>query len=453
MRWTHLPAAAVVLIAVAAHAEDVLVLKNGREARGKIVEETDAGVKLDIGGGTMFYAKSQIAEVRHGAAETKPAAPAEEPAATESRDEYAVLYDDGRRAGTRSLRVARTPEGWRFEEEIVFLDKTGAPEMEVRSTERCDGNFLPLQFQVRESSGGANHRLSIGEVRGGRLYLSVTKEGDKTQSDDALPADARFPFGARELFLRETKALGGKLDARVFDTRDQRWRATRYEEAGRKPVAEDGRNVDVRVILRKRGDLVEHEWIDERLVAHMAELNGEALRAIGCTVDVVGRLRRGDTERVTGPDSAARTRYADPEGGWKISKPDPSWTFDEPAVKGAGALLQIRNAPLFATVDVMRDLSAPPDVTLERAAESLQRLCRSIAADFRVVKDGYAGEGAARVYWVEATATTKGEKTKTLARVVVKDGKVWRLLAACPEGAFEGLRADFEKIVSSFALD
>src|SRR5205085_1445732 len=131
-------------------------------------------------------------------------------------------------------------------------------------------NFLPLSFQVRESSGESEHRMAIGEVRGGRLFLTTAKAGEKTQKDDALPApDARFPFATREMFLRETKALDGRLAAKVFDTRDDRWREVNYAEGGKKPVDENGRPTTLRVVLRKRGDVAEREWIDDRLVAHM----------------------------------------------------------------------------------------------------------------------------------------------------------------------------------------
>lgn len=449
-----LAAALVLASATSALAEDVIVLENGREARGKIVEETDAGVTLDIGGGKMFYAKSRIKEIRRDAPEPK-AAPAPPPApnAADSREEYALLYQDGRRVGTRVFRAAKTPDGFRFEEEIVFLDAKGAPEMQVRTTERADANLLPLAFQVRETAGESEHRMTVGEVRGGRLYLNVTKAGEKSLSDEVLPAGARFPSAARELYLRDAKALGGKLTAQVFDTRDQRWRTTSYTESGGKPVEENGKAMTLRVVTRKRGDVVEHEWIDERLVSHMSELNGEALRAIGSTVDVIGRVRQGDADRVTGPDSAARTTYSDAEGGWRIGKPDPSWTFEVPPVRGAGALLSVRNAPLFASVDVLQDVKAPSGTTLERAAESLQRLCRSVAEDFRVVADGYVGEDAARIYWLEATATTKGEKTKTLAHIVIRKEKVYRLLAACPQGAFAALRPEMEKVLDSFVVE
>jgi hypothetical protein len=447
-------AALVLLCAGAAFAEDVIVLTNGREARGKIVEETDAGVRLQIGGGKMFYPRAAIREIRRDEGEDKPAEPPPAPTAGDARDEYGLLYQDGKRVGTRTFRVAKAPEGWRFEEEIVFLDEKGAPEMQVRTVERADANFLPISFQVRESAGESEHRMSIGEVRGGRLYLGILKDGAKTAKDEGLPApDARFPFAARELFLRESKALDGKLEARVFDTRDERWRKVSYSEGGMKPVDENGRPVTVRVVVRRRGEVVEREWLDEKLMSHMTEMNGDAMRSIASSVDVVGRLKRGDSEKATGPDSVARARYADAEAGWSIGKPDPSWTFEAPAVRGAGALLSVKNGPLFASVDVMRDLAAPPDTTVERAAESLQRLCRSIAEDFRVVKDGYVGKEPDRLYWIEATATTKGEKTRTIARVLVKKGKVWRLLAACPAGTFETLRPDFEKILDSFKVE
>src|SRR5437867_2935472 len=112
---------ASLLSAGSAVAEDVLVLKNGREARGKILEDTDTGVKLDIGGGTLFYPRAQISEVRRGAAETPVKTAPKAPQPVDARDEHSLLYDDGRRVGTRACRVARTSSGWRFDEEIVFL--------------------------------------------------------------------------------------------------------------------------------------------------------------------------------------------------------------------------------------------------------------------------------------------------------------------------------------------
>ena len=77
-------------------------------------------------------------------------------------------------------------------------------------------------------------------------------------------------------------------------------------------------------------------------------------------------------------------------------------------------------------------------------------LLRAHAKDLRVTKDGFEGKGDERTYWLEAQATTKGERTTTLARVVVAEGRVFWLLAACPEARFELCKADFEKILESF---
>jgi hypothetical protein len=445
-------ALAVLLAAATASAEDVLVLANGREARGKIVEETDAGVGLDVGAGKMFYPRAMVREIRRGTTQTPPSAPvAEAPEAADSREDYSLLYDDGRRVGTRTVRVAKTAAGFRFEEEVVLFDEKGEPSKRIHTTERCDAAFLPVSFQVRETAGESEHRMTIGELRGGRLYVTSVKSGEKTLRDEALPAEgARFPAAARELFLRNSAALGGKFEAKVYDLRDELWRTTSYAEAGTKPVEEGGAALTLRVVQRKRGDFVEREWVDARLRSHMAELSGERLRALGSTMDVVGRVKNGDGDRATGPESAARTRYVDADAGFRIGKPDPSWTFEPPAVRGGGALLSIRNAPLFASVDVFADVAAPADDTLERAAEALVRTCRAVAPDFRTVKEGFIGEGASRIWWCEATATTKGEKTKTLARVVLRKGATFRLLAACPEGAFDLLRPELEKILASF---
>lgn len=454
---TALIALVLAALVSTALAEDVLVLENGREARGRIVDESESGVNLEIGGGTMFYPKRLIKEVRRGVADNKAAATAAGadpvPDASQVREEFSLLYRDGRRAGTRVVRAVKTQTGYRFEEETMLLDDAGAPREEQRITEYADAEFRPLTMQVRRSGKDLDATLVAAEVRGGRVFVTTTQKGDKKQRDEAVPDGGRFPFGAREKFLRESKSIGGRLAAPVLDAKSMTWLATVYAEDGRKLLLEKGATADLRVVLRKSGEVTEHEWVDDQFRAHMSELEGEVLRAMACDGDAVTRVRKGDTERVTGPDSSAKTRYVDAAEGWQIGKPDPSWTFEAPATKTGGTLLSIRNTPLFASVDVLCDGAAARDMTPERAAETLKRVCRSIAPDFAVVSEGWRGEGAARVYWCEATATTKGEKTRTLANVLIRKGRVYRLLAACPDGAYVAAKPEFEKILASFAVE
>ena len=461
VRQSLLGALLALASASSARGEDVLVLTNGREIRGRIVEEREDAVRIDVGGGRMTYRRDQIASVVRETAPPAAAAPGAAPGAAgagdaataevpDRREEFSLLYADGVRVGTRVFRSNRLPEGWLFEEEVVQLDAKGVPVRELRTTERADPEFRPISFQFRETDGKAAHRSLVGEMRGGRLYLVRSRDGIREKSDAAAPEGARFPFAHREAFVRSSPEEGASLEAPAFEPRSAEWTPVRYEARERRPVRVDGKSHDVRVIVRKRGARTEREWIATDLAAPMSELEGEFLRALATSKGSVERLREGDTERVTGADSAARTVYADPERGFRIRKPDPSWTFELPAVRTTGAVLVVRNEPQFASVDVMIDSAAREGTTPEAAAQALQKVCRAVAPDFAVAREGFVERGGLRVWWMEATATTKGEATRTLARVVVRDGRVWRLLAACPDGAFAVLRRDFESILDSF---
>lgn len=453
MRRLALPL--VLMLASAAGAEDVVVLQNGREIRGRIVEERPDAVKLDIGGGKMTFRRAQIAEVRRERAVPEAAAPGEAPAPDPAlrREEHSLLYVDGERVGTRAFRAAKLPDGYLFEEELRFLDPKGVPRLELRTIERADLDLRPLTFQVRETDGVSEHRSVTGEMVAGRLRIVFAKDGDKEKKDVVAPEGTRFPFAAREHFLRESRSLSGAHEYDVWDTRENVLRKIAYREGGVRPLRTEGQSLQARLVVRRRGSLVEREWLAPDLSAPLTEMNGSQMLAIATTRQAVERLRGGDTDRVTGADSAARTRYVDRERGWRIEKPDPTWTFEKPPVSGTGALLVVRNDLLFATVDVMTDPDARKGTTPEQAAEALRRLCSTVAPDLQLLREGWIERDELRTYWMEVAATTKGERTKTLARVVVKDGVVFRLLAACPERAFDTLRPDLERVLDSFVLE
>ncbi len=444
------------LFAVAsdARAEDTLILHNGREIKGTVLEADEDHVKLGIGGGSITYPRSIVKEIVRGEASsdgssTGAPTPAAEPAEP-AREEHALLYIDGKRGGTRVFRALERVGGFQFEERVTFLDAEGKPALEVFTVERCDADFLPTLLQVQESAPGGDTSLLRVEVLGERASVETKKKGKTETTMIAMPKEARFPLAAREFFLRESAALSGVFAAMAYDSRSRRFELVRYTEGGEKTVEIEKNSVRVRVVKRKRGGREEVEWIGPDLAAHMSELNGPSLRAMAAQPGVLEAVRGGDQDRVTGPDSAARTRYADPVAGFAIGKPDPSWTFEEPAIPGAAALVTVRSRPLGASVDVMREEAPPSGVTVERAAESLQRLLRLHSKDFRVRRDGYEDVEGARRYWMEATATTKGENTRTLAHLYVRDGRVFRLLAACPAAAFEVVRPEFEKILATF---
>jgi hypothetical protein len=446
-----LAAAAVALAAAVgvARAEDVLVLESGRRVRGRIVAEEEERVRLAVDGGEVWYPRSSIKRILRD----RPATGESEPAAARApglRAEYALLTSGGRRAGARRFVVQPREGGVQFEEHLVFLGEKGEPTLSIHTLERCDDEFRPVSFQVREGGVPGKERSVRGEVRHGRLDLTVSEGGKRTKRSLAMPGGARLRFAARELFLRRTAELGGKLTATVFDTRDQRWRAVRYEEDGLVAPAQGGGAPPLRRVLRKRGEQVERETLDAQHRAVRAELNGGSLVALRTTEEVFTALREGDLDRVTGEESRERTWYVDPVLGFRVAKPAERWTFELPLEVSVGTLLVLRYEEAFATVDVQRDLSAPADVTLERAGEALRRQCAAVSTDFELVEDGYETTDQGRVYWFRARARTKGQKTETLARVLIAGGRVYRLLAACPPAFYEGVEPDFRLVLDSF---
>ena len=194
---TRLLRALLILAALAAsaHAEDVLVLTNGRKARGEIVEENDEQVRLKLAGGILTYPRSMIVEIVRDAA-PEPGAQAAPAPAVGDREEYGLLYRDGRRVGTRVLRFLQSSRHVQFEEERVFAAHGDVPERTVRILERCDKEFRPLLYQVRERSGDDAALLREARIAGGELELTSFEDGIARLEVDT--GEVQIPFGEVE---------------------------------------------------------------------------------------------------------------------------------------------------------------------------------------------------------------------------------------------------------------
>lgn len=448
----------IVGLPVDARAEDVLVLANGRKAEGRIVEETTERIRLEVGGGSMWYPRSMVKEIIRD--ETPVETPAEQPATVSSRDEYGLLYRDGVRVGVRLFRTIERADSIQFEEERVFFANDDGPARTERRVERCDRQFRPEFLQIR-TGGPDGHVLLEARVRAGQLVRSGMVKGRRELATTPLPTGARFPAALREHFAREHAAMDGRFSGLVYDLAGARWLPVVYEDRGPKKVesTDGGLNPelhDVRVFARTVGTTTEVEWFTEDRTVRMAELDGTALRFLPAAKDTVERLRKGDSppdDALSGTDGKARVRHEDPQSGWSIEKPDPSWAFEAPDVEGSGALLSVRNGPLAATIDLQLDPTRREKVTVEAAVESVQRVLRAVAPDLSIQSERYTEGPYGREYWFEAKATTKGEKTRTLGRIVVRGERAFRLLGACPERWFDLCKPDFESVLRSFRLD
>jgi len=439
-------------------AEDVIVLKSGRELRGVVIDETDERVRVRIEGGSLWYPRDRIREIRRDVDADTAAA------ADQARTEHFLLYSDGRRVGTRVLRYTPRKNGHQWESHVVFLGEHGMPVLDLRTIERSDRDYRPVLFQIQETPTDAIPRLIRGEVIGSRLEIGVTAAGETEKTLMDVKPGARFPLAAQAEFsktLADVDQAGpddvGSATATkpvpVFLPYIRRWRQVTFRNAGSRVVEAAGAGLRVRLIERRCDALREMVWVDSRGNTRLADINGASLRALAAPVSVVVAVAGGEPDRVTGTDSAARTVFRDPVLGFSIRKPDPSWLFEEPASAGGAALLVVRNRPMSASIDVIRDEAPSAGVTLKQAGAALERLLRAHSRDLEVVRQGIRKGGDGAYYELEVRATTKGERTATLAHVYVSDRGVYRLLAACPAARFDLVRDELEEVLLSFRID
>lgn len=443
----------------AAFAEDTIVLTNGNEVRGRIVSEDEDAVKIDIGGGKMTFRRSQIAEVRREKppAETPGAAPVD---AAENlapaRDEHAVLYTDGTRSGTLTTRVRRETQAFVVESERAEFGPAGDVVRTVRTIERSDLEFRPVSLSVRTTEtkdGKESFRTVAAEVRSGRIYITTAIDGERSKTDATCPAEPRFAGAGREMFLRRSRALGGRFEASVFDPATLRFAPVTWVEGGVRPVIVAGKSDTVRVVRRVRDGATEDEWVRPDLTTLLSDQAGGQLRALGADARTVTLLRSGASDAAAALDAAARTTWRDDDARWTIRKPDPSWTFGSPSSRADGRRLAVRNEAMKALVEVSLDGSADARTTPQRAAESLQKGLRSTLEELRPEKDGFIERNGRRILQITGTARDARGPLTVILRIVQTEKGTHRLVASAPAAGFETIRPDVERLLDSFRAD
>jgi hypothetical protein len=468
---------AAVLAAIAppsAFAEDTIILTNGNEVRGRIVSEDDEGVKIDIGGGKMTFRRSQIAEVRREKPPEQATGAAPVDAAADlaaARSEHAVLYTGGVRSGTRTTRVRRESRCFVFEEERTDVSPAGVVVREVRTIERSDLDFRPLSLSVRTTrtaDGNLSHSSVAADVRTGRIYVTAATDGERTKTDATCPAEPHFAGGLRERFLRQSRALGGRFEASVFDVATLRFNGVTYVEGGVRTVVVAGKRDSVRVVRRVGAEVgratavTEEDWVRPDLSSVLCDTDAGRVRAVTADARTVTLLRSGASDAAAALDAAARVTWRDDEAKWTIAKPDPSWTFGSPASRAAGRRLAVRNEAFDAIVEVSVDDRAEAGATPQRAAESLRRDLRSALGELTGEKPGFIERDGLRILQVVATGADARGPLHVVLRIVqtVPAGttgqtgtRTHRLVASVPEAHWAAIGPDVERVLDSFRAD
>ena len=178
---------------------DVIVFKTGGQQVGKIVEETETHVVMEVEGvGKVTYSRVKIKEIQRKGPQPDPGKKGERGELL--RFEDCFVWSGDRRIGTRSVRIRRMPDGTlRLEERTVFYDAKGVEEARIFLDEHTDATLEPKSFVYRvQTKDGSPLRTVRGTVRDGSIHLSTSLPGKRDSSVQRLPEGVRFPLSARE---------------------------------------------------------------------------------------------------------------------------------------------------------------------------------------------------------------------------------------------------------------
>ncbi len=444
---------------VARAAPDRVEFHNGSSLEGEVVSESDSEVALRSDGGIVTFPRSLVARIvrgepasaghdgvggaKVGGATATP--PAEGVLAVP--EEWQILWSGERRVGWRRCLRRDDAAAVVLEEETAFLSPEGAVEVRTRVLEEASLDLRPRRFTYREDAGTGFTEVR-GRVEGSELVLEETVDGKERVRRLATPPGFRLPFAARAFVLREGESLPGGWKGTVYDPRAGRFEEQTLRIIGRERVPWEGAVVDVVVLLRTRDGLREEERVARRGTVLTAELNGPSLTAVGTSRERAEAVGAGKALDPSADELRARTTYVSEADGFRLRKPGIAWEFEE-GRQGSNPRVRIRDVGGLVFVEVSVE-AADADRSLAAAAAALEGRFRAGSAEFSRLEDGFdrfAGEPAYRLL---CDARVKGDRVRTLARVVLRGGKVWTLTGSCPVSAWEEVRPHLERILDGF---
>ena len=440
----------LVFLLVPAAFGDVIVLKSGYRQSGKIVEETEKHVVIEVEGiGRITIQREAILEILRGDPSAK-----EEPEEEKSdllRVEDSFVWSGERRVGTRSVRVRKLENGdLQFEEDSTFYDDKGAVDVRLFLVERVNPALEPRSIVFRSHAKDGLSALS-GEVREGYLHVALSLPGERRKNRFRMPEGVRFPLSAREQVIRERKRIKGSYEIQVFDPREENY--FRKLVFGVDPVRKvdwEGEVVEVTIIQRDRGDRKREEiWVEAGGSVITEQLNGPAVVAIRTTPERLAAFKEGKQVEESAGEKRVRPLFVHPEAGFRITKPGLAWEFKSVKTDDEH-VLSLSNLRYFAYVDVFVMDGVPEGSLLSALAVQMEKRFQANSKDFEKLSDGFLEVGGEKAHRIVATSMNKDEKIKSFLVGFLHGDRTWYVTLSAPVRYFEEAKPEFEEILASF---
>ena len=306
---------------------DRVVLDVGTVLQGRIVQETDDYVEIEIAPGTVvgFERRRTVEIVR--AARDDVATDDAGPAAVEPTESWHALVDaEGRSVGW--LHGSRGPDAdgrIRYAEEWHFVDGERTTEVSVVEVVEPDGKPVSCfaHERVRGNDGAFVGRESIVRARvdQGRLVVDRRQSDRSERQSYPAPDGLRFPLALRDELRRRPAGHHQRVTRLVFDPLLGDFVHRTFQVGRTRQVADASGSRRVRVVTAETRGGEQVEWVDSGARVLRREIQGAALVALPAT-EAQARRWAGKREQVAPIAFGAST-----DGRLALWLPNPGWSF------------------------------------------------------------------------------------------------------------------------------
>ncbi|MEE9394750.1 MAG: hypothetical protein V3W41_19835 [Planctomycetota bacterium] len=437
--------------------QDVLKLKNGREFRGRLIAEDAKSITFEFRGSEIVLPARLVKKIIRGerrAVEANAEKPQKNMGSAngrhEEREEHYFVYYRGRRVGWRQSTLRRATEGndrgYRFDARTVFLRGDGQNDVDLQVSEFVDRDLRPRIVSVNEQSQNFSE-LRHGVVTAGHLKI---KRGSGTTMEES-----------EILFTRDTELLMPLLrrlgDAshfpakgksfKVFDPVDQRFIRVRARRESRKEVVAN-KHQYVTVWKLESGPRHWEVWFDGYGGIIREELGSPHMVAVRAKKDLVMAYSRGEGK---GGDPELSLEYENTPLGFRLVRPNLTWSFDFPSDEGA-VVTTLVNPTLQASVDVICLEKVGVETEAETILMDLLNRMRRHAGDAKVLYQKKALVGGCEGLRFEIQAERKEVQIQTVGVVCRHRGKAYAMLLAAPRFRWKDAQPQLERILGSFEI-
>lgn len=438
--------------------EDLLRLKNGREFRGRLVEENEKSVTFVFRGSEIVLPKRLVKTIERG--ERRKIAKKAEVAKkkvlsagdrVEERDDYYFVYYRGRRVGWREVRINRTDSegqrsGYSFNAHTVFLKRDGKEELDLRVTESIDRDLRPKNVNVLERSEEFND-IRSAIVDRGHLKLRHGAGANRKENEVLFAAETELLMPLLRRLADASHFPEKGKEFKVFDSVTERFMRVQTQREVRKEWV-GGKHQFVTVWKLTAGDRDWEIWFDGLGSIVREELGGPHMIAVRADRESVLAFAKGEKDF---GDPQLSLEYEDVPLGFRLVRPNLTWAYELPT-PGAGVSITLTNPTLQASADFFALDQVGREIEPETfLLDLLERLKRKLD-DPKLLYQKPDAVGGRRGIRFEMRGRRRDVDLRTIGAVCTNAGRAYAVLLAAPEFRFREAQPQLERVLSSFEV-